>query len=221
MAESIACENVEVTGDTRFDRVNKGANLAEKVTLVESFLADEKAFLVGSSWPDDEVHLYELFKSDLIESKVIIAPHQVDTKHVLDIKNKIGSKAILFSELDENSHSDLQYLIIDNIGMLSNLYQYGYAAYVGGAFHGSLHNILEPAAFGLPVIFGPKFSKFPEGNQFINEGIGFSVSNSSELKSAYKKVKAENELLKEKVLSFVNQNLGSTDKIFEAIKGKL
>ena len=105
--------------------------------------------------------------------------------------------------------------------MLSNLYQYGNLAYIGGAFHGSLHNILEPAAFGLPVIFGPKFDKFPEGAYFIKHSIGKSISNSEELKRAYDETIENIDDLSLQVQQVVKDNVGSSEKIMEYLRQRL
>lgn len=221
LAKSIACENVTVTGDTRFDRVAKGAKEASSISLVSSFLKEEKALIVGSSWQDDEEVIFPLLNSADLKQKVIIAPHEIDPKHLQRIQKNLTKETVLFSALEEGKETSAEILIIDNIGMLSNLYQYGDVAYVGGAFHGSLHNILEPAAFGLPVIFGPSFKKFPEGSAFIENGIGFSISSDQELQKAYATINENKAQLSEKVKNFVLENVGSTDKIFEAMRESL
>ncbi|MCB0477787.1 MAG: 3-deoxy-D-manno-octulosonic acid transferase [Crocinitomicaceae bacterium] len=216
LLSTIQIQNCLVTGDTRFDRVSEGAKKAVSVNQVEVFLNGEKALIIGSSWPDDEQQLYSLLLSDKFKQKTIIAPHEIGEKHILELLKNLGERALRFSDFD-SSFKGQQFLIIDNIGMLSNLYQYGNLAYVGGAFHGSLHNILEPAAFGLPVIFGPKFSKFPEGDRFIKEGIGISVNNAEELQNAYQKMSQSLDELNQKVLAFVSKNIGATELIYKRI----
>ncbi|MEZ4938940.1 MAG: glycosyltransferase N-terminal domain-containing protein [Crocinitomicaceae bacterium] len=211
----IDLKQVSVTGDTRFDRVTEGARKAVSIDLVEFFLNGEKAFLVGSSWPDDEKHLFPLLQHPEFNHKTIIAPHEIGKKHLKEIKEILGEKAVFYSHYTKEATSDFQFLIIDNIGMLSNLYQYGELAYIGGAFHGALHNILEPAAFGLPVIFGPNFKKFPEGDRFIEAGIGFSVSDEKQLYAVYKQLIEGDH--KSKVLEFVERNVGATDQIYSVL----
>lgn len=221
LLDGIGITNYEITGDTRFDRVTEGVKKAERVEEVEKFLQGEKAFLVGSSWPDDEEHLFKLMNSDIFKHKCILAPHEIGEKHLKSIEEGISKKAIRYSEwIASKEKTAAEVLIIDNIGMLSNLYQYGDFAYVGGAFHGSLHNILEPAAFGLPVIFGPQFDKFPEGQTFIDNGIGKSITNSNELNEAYLTYNSDGSL-KEKVTAFVQKNVGSSEKIMKHLEKHL
>lgn len=217
LLQSIHVSDAEVTGDTRFDRVAHGASKANSVEEIKSFLNGETAFLIGSSWPDDEAHLFELISEERFDQKVILAPHEIGAKHIQDILKNLGEKAICFSKWKQELKGDYQFLVIDNIGMLSNLYQYGDIAYVGGAFHGSLHNILEPAAFALPVIFGPSFEKFPEGQRFLENGIGFSIRNTQELKETYWEVNERKEQLRNKVSAFVNENVGATEEIYQSL----
>jgi 3-deoxy-D-manno-octulosonic-acid transferase len=217
LLNSINYKDVKVTGDTRFDRVVNGVQSAKKIENVERFLNGEKCFLIGSSWPDDEKNLFPLICDPEFSGKSIIAPHNIDASHVKNILENLGEKAIAYSAIEGQDLSKFQFLIIDNIGMLSNLYQYGDVAYVGGAFHGSLHNILEPAAFGLPVIFGPKFEKFPEGKTFIEHGIGLSVNDQNELTNAFYHFKENHPEVTLKVKSFVNGNIGATDLIYKEL----
>lgn len=221
LLETINVRHVEITGDTRFDRVVSGVENAQKVDLVEQFLGGEKAFLVGSSWGDDEEHIFPLINEVAFKQKVILAPHEIGEKHIQNILNGVNKSIIRYSDLEQKKDFSAQVLIIDNIGMLSNLYQYGSLAYVGGAFHGSLHNILEPAAFGLPVIFGPKFDKFPEGAYFIKHSIGKSISNSEELKRAYEETIENIDHLSLQVQQVVKENVGSSEKIMEYLRQRL
>ncbi len=171
--------NVIVAGDTRYDRVATIASNARKIPEVERFLAGAKAIIAGSTWPGDEA----LLKNIAIPAgwKLIIAPHEIDPQHLAAIRSLFGADVIFFSEM-VSGISDHSILVIDNIGMLSSLYAYGQIAYVGGGFQkGGIHNVLEPAVFGLPVVFGPVHEKFVEANELKELGFAFAVDNSASI----------------------------------------
>ena len=166
-------------GDTRYDRVSENKELfletleagtSKHTAIFESFLAQEKALIFGSSWEKELAILIDLLKDDW-KGKIIIAPHDISESNVRKIQFLLKEKAIKFT--DFKNYKEEQVLILDTIGQLSTAYYYGNIACIGGGFSGNLHNILEPAVFGLPVLFGPKHSKFPEADQFTEEGIGF------------------------------------------------
>jgi 3-deoxy-D-manno-octulosonic-acid transferase len=206
---------VTVAGDSRFDRVIDNKIKITPETKLEQFAPNRNAFIIGSSWPNDESILLPIINE--LKEKVIIAPHNVDEKHVNAIIEKITRKHVLFSKstLEEIANSEV--LILDTIGHLSNAYSYGKIAYVGGGFSGNLHNILEPAAFGLPVIFGPKHERFPEAENFINGGFGFSIRTINELKKAFKFIMHNYTEISSKEVTFVKENTGATDRIFNFI----
>ena len=139
-----------------------------------------------------------------------------DEPHVQGILKGIPN-AIRYAQTEGQNLSESKVLILDTIGQLANAYSYGNIAYVGGGFSGSLHNILEPAVFGLPVIFGPKHSRFPEGQQFIDSGIGFSVSTTSEFSMAYTSIQESFQEISYKTSAFVEQNKGAAEKIWQHI----
>lgn len=178
LLESLGNDNVSVTGDTRFDRVLKNMNQVNEVPLVREFCGDSKVFIAGSSWPQDEALIADL-PEKFPEWKFIIAPHEIDSSHIQNIE-KLFLNSVKYSELNASSHYE-KVLIIDNIGMLSSLYQYADIAYIGGGFGVGIHNTQEASAFGLPVIFGPKYGKFQEAKDLIQKGASFSVKNSEEL----------------------------------------
>lgn len=171
--------NVSVTGDTRFDRVVKNMNQVPRITAVEEFVAGKKVFIAGSTWPEDEVLIHSLSK-DYPHWKFIIAPHEVDFKHIREIE-KLFPNSVKLSEINK-SNIDHQVLIINNIGTLSSLYQYGDIAYIGGGFGAGIHNTQEASAFSLPVIFGPKYEKFQEALDLVEKGASFSIKDSQSLK---------------------------------------
>ena len=212
LLESIGISSI-ISGDTRYDRVMANAQKAQRFPVIDKFTEDHKIFILGSIWSQDlaaiTIPLAELCERNKAW-KIIIAPHEISEAYISSVEQEFFKGAVRFSKLnDENNNA--QVLIIDNIGMLMNLYGYAHLAYVGGAFKTGLHNILEPASFGLPVIFGPHHQKFPEAQLFIDNGIGFSISNGSEFASILDKML--NEDYRERVLNFMNSRRGATELI--------
>lgn len=217
LLNSIGIKNAVVVGDTRFDRVIENKKNVQADTYIEEFLQGKKAFIVGSSWLEDEVLLKNLILKICKEIPVIIAPHDISENHLKQIEQLFGDQIIRYSDLSEQD-SYPPILLINSIGKLANAYCYGFVAYVGGGFSGSLHNILEPAVFGLPVIFGPKHSRFPEGQQFVDAGIGFSVSSETELQEAWDFIQENLESISEKTEKQVHQSEGATQKIIDFLR---
>jgi 3-deoxy-D-manno-octulosonic-acid transferase len=204
-----------VTGDTRFDRVIQNAAKVESFPIIERFINGSKILVIGSCWAEDELIIFPIL-NDSTSEKIIIAPHEIDESHLANIEKSIKKKVLRYSLIDsmENIY-DYDVLLIDNIGILMHLYQYADVAYIGGAFGKGLHNILEPASFGVPVIFGNKYSKFPEAYQFIDAKIGFSINDSNEFSKVYDKLLSEN--MSNKVSLFMNSQKGASDKIMSEI----
>jgi 3-deoxy-D-manno-octulosonic-acid transferase len=156
--------------------------------------------------------------------KYIIAPHESHASEITGLMAQIHKKSVRFSEANENEIEQFEVLWIDNIGMLSSLYQYGEMAYVGGAFGKGLHNVLEPATFGMPVFFGPKYAKFNEAIQLIKVGGGFSITSAEALGSKVKKMYKE-EIYRNQVSQisrdYVLQHTGGSKLIVEALSKRL
>jgi 3-deoxy-D-manno-octulosonic-acid transferase len=203
-----------LAGDPRYDRVLGNAKNVQAYPAIEAFINGSKVLVVGSSWAADDAVLKDTINHPDFEWKVIIAPHEVSEDRVQDIERIFTKKSVRYSNL-ANGSSDAQILIIDNVGMLMNVYQYANLAYVGGAFGKGLHNILEPAAFNVCVIFGNKFSKFYEATEFIEAGIGFSVHNADEFSTLFSKLSHEDQ--SQKVRDFMLARLGATAKILSVI----
>ena len=190
--------NVTVAGDTRIDRVLANAESAPANDLVAAFAEGSKVFIVGSAWgADEDVFLPVLLKNPTIKSvfsKIIIAPHEPNEKHISGLLAKInglGSAAVTavrYTQATESQVRRAQILVIDNIGMLNTLYRYGTVAYIGGGFGKGIHNTLEPAAWGLPIIFGPKFQKFEEARQLTACGAAFAVENTADFEKIMEKL---------------------------------
>lgn len=195
-------------GDTRFDRVIENKQALEQNPRIETFLNGEKAIIIGSSWPEDEAIVIPFILQNP-NKKFIIAPHNIDETHVNSIEAKLPHLTERFTENNVGKNV----LILNTIGHLASAYSYGEIAYVGGGFSGNLHNILEPAVFGLPVLFGPKFKRFPEASQFIHQGLGFSVKTSEEFSSTIETIYRNLIAISEKTTRTVEKNAGASVKI--------
>jgi len=211
---SLLLADIEITnfitaGDTRFDRVIENKKQLVPNEKIELFLKGEKAIILGSTWPKDEEMLIPFILNNP-NLKFIIAPHNIDEDHIKMIEQLLAGKSVRYTD---ETYSESNILILNTIGNLSNAYSYGKIAYVGGGFTGSLHNILEPAVFGLPVMFGPKFKRFPEASMFIHAGIGFTVSNSTEFENTFLEIDQNLSKLSEKTEEFVLKNTGASSKI--------
>jgi 3-deoxy-D-manno-octulosonic-acid transferase len=209
-------------GDTRFDRVSEIAKSVKKFPLIESFKGSDPIVIAGSTWPDDEELLADL---DFKNHKLIIAPHEINEDHINSIESvfrKRSIKTIRFSKPTENNIHTSKVLIIDNIGMLSSLYQCGSIAYIGGGFGKGIHNILEAATFGLPVIFGPNYHKFAEAVELSNLGGAFPINNITDLEKVFILLKDEDVLKTASHISkyYVESRTGATEKILSAILKK-
>ena len=204
-----------LSGDTRFDRVMNNAKNVKRIEAIEGFIKGRETIVIGSSWEEDEAVFMPLINQANFEQQVIIAPHEIKKGNIDRIVKNLKKPAILYSELMLDKSKEAKVLIIDNIGMLMHIYQYAQIAYVGGAFKSGLHNILEPACFGVPVIFGPKHDKFPEATLFIENKIGYSISSEHELKSVFNQL-SENKDYKY-IVEFMNSKVGATDQIMQSI----
>lgn len=209
----IGITNFMTSGDTRFDRVIENKKSLESNPRIEAFLKDEKAFIIGSSWPEDEAIVIPYILQNP-NKKFIIAPHNIDEAHVSSIETKLANLTERFTENNDGKNV----LILNTIGHLASAYSYGEIAYVGGGFSGNLHNILEPAVFGLPVLFGPKFKRFPEASQFIHLGIGFSVKSSEEFTSELTEIYKNLPAISEKTSTTVSKNTGASVKILDHLE---
>lgn len=212
-------DNFTVAGDTRVDRVRQIAETAPSFPLVERFAGQAPVFVIGSSWPEDEAYLLPFLNEKLPDGwKAIIAPHQVDEEHIRQILKRLELPFWRYSEGEKQKEARV--LVIDNVGMLSALYRYGRIAYIGGAFGSGLHNTLEPIAFGLPVIFGPRYRKFEEARYLVQSGGGFSINNGEELQERFQFLLQE-EAYREasrKARDYVLRNSGASRQAAEFIR---
>jgi len=223
LLHSIGIAQVTISGDTRFDRVATIAENCKPFPLIEQFRDDHKLFLAGSTWPADEELIKILYQSNQ-GFKYIIAPHEVHEEHILKIEQLFEGHTLRYSKATPATISQTDVLIIDSIGILSNLYQYAYLAYIGGAFGKGLHNILEAATFGKPVIFGTNYSRFKEAVDLIDLGGVFSIHNAEELIYISRQLSTdENVYMKasSQCLNYVTSMRGATSLILLEIKKQL
>ncbi|WP_162052052.1 3-deoxy-D-manno-octulosonic acid transferase [Pontibacter pamirensis] len=210
-----------VAGDTRFDRVLQTAAAVKILPLVEAFVQQQQVFIIGSSWPADMEVLKPIIRKYRSSIKFIVAPHEVYESSITAIMQQIGEGAVRFSKATAADVAGYNVLVIDNVGMLSSLYSYGTYAYIGGAFGKGLHNTLEAAVFGLPLFFGPRYSRFQEAKELVELNCAFPVSNAEDLLLAFEKVCTSpvfRQRITENEKRYVKQQAGATAKIMTDIQ---
>lgn len=216
----IGITRVTVVGDTRFDRVLQIREEAKELPLVEKFKGNNSfTFVAGSSWGPDEDLFLEYFNTHP-EMKLIIAPHVIDENHLVEIISKLKRPYVRYTRADEKNVLKADCLIIDCFGLLSSIYRYGEIAYVGGGFGVGIHNTLEAAVYGIPVIFGPKYQKFLEAIQLLEAKGAYSVKDYEELSTLLERFFNDQEFLHEtgnKAGYYVTSNSGATEKIMHMI----
>ena len=215
-------KNVQIGGDTRYDRVAQIGRAVMDLPLIAAFKGDGQLMIAGSTWPEDEALLAEKIALLPRDWKLVIAPHEIHEAHIKSILALFPQAAVRYSSLGNGETvGDHKVLVIDNIGMLSSLYQYGTIAYVGGGFNkGGIHNILEPAVFGLPVLFGPVYEKFVEAVELAQLGYVFPVMDANAYQIILLHLLNDNayrEEIKGKLLQFMKDHTGATDQILELI----
>jgi 3-deoxy-D-manno-octulosonic-acid transferase len=202
-----------LSGDTRFDRVREIAAEAKEIPLVEIFVGTSPCLIVGSAWPEDEGLLSNI---DWKQKgyKVLIAPHEIEEEHIQTTIRLFGNYSVQrYSLASSQTLGSADVLIVDNVGMLSSLYRYGTIAFIGGGFGDGIHNILEAAVFGLPVLFGPNYTKFSEAIELVAAGGAFCVSTSGELEKTISLLLGEEGVLSiasEVARHYVSQKSGAT-----------
>jgi 3-deoxy-D-manno-octulosonic-acid transferase len=184
LLNKIGFTNVTISGDTRYDRVSEILERDNNLPFIEAFVDGKVTVVAGSSWPKDEQLMFDFINS-AVNVKFILAPHTLGEDHINDIQKNIHRKTVLFTEKEDKNLTDYDVIIINTIGILSKIYSYADVAYVGGGFGtAGLHNILEPAAFGVPVIIGPNHRKFPEAVAMVQMGGVIAVKNKAEMEDA-------------------------------------
>ncbi|MRX39668.1 3-deoxy-D-manno-octulosonic acid transferase [Flavobacterium sp. LC2016-23] len=219
--EAIGFHNVIVSGDTRFDRVNTILERDNTLDFIEDFKNSQTTIVIGSSWPKDEAILAEYINQSSDNLKFIIAPHNIKTDQIASLKSQITKSSILFSEKGNADLSTYNVFIIDTVGLLTKIYSYATIAYVGGGFgNPGIHNILEPATFGIPIIIGPNYSHFAEATQLVTLGGCIVINNKQELQQNLDRLTSDEKFFKEKsqiCKSFIQDNKGATDCVMKIV----
>ncbi|MFA6248266.1 MAG: glycosyltransferase N-terminal domain-containing protein [Mucilaginibacter sp.] len=220
LLHDVGITNVTISGDTRFDRVWANAQQPKEQPEIAAFKNGQKIFIAGSTWPADEQLIAALIAQHP-DWKFIIAPHEIGEDEISGVVSLLPKETtIKFSGISHLT-SNISYLIIDNIGMLSSLYQYADIAYIGGGFGAGIHNTLEAAAFGMPVIFGPKYDKFKEARDLVELKAGFSINSQEGLNSVAGLLMGD-ETARDNAAAiaknYVKQHIGATNAIIKYVK---
>jgi 3-deoxy-D-manno-octulosonic-acid transferase len=228
LIQSIGFNNVTISGDTRFDRVISILERDNSLDFIEKFKDNKTTIVIGSSWPKDESLLVNYINQSSDDVKFIIAPHNIKQEQISNLKSSIKKETILFTEYNEipkqvrnDKLIESQVFIIDTVGILTKIYSYADIAYVGGGFgNPGVHNILEPATFGTPIVIGPNYAHFAEATALVYQEGCISIKNERELKLAFDSLLYNSDERNEKghiCETFVQMNKGATSKIINHI----
>jgi len=226
LLKNIHLTDVTLAGDTRFDRVSAILERDNTLDFINEFKGNAHVLVAGSTWKDDEDLLasYINQKADNKE-KFIIAPHNINRDSIKDLKNSFSKKTVLFSKKENVDLSQYQVFIIDTIGILTKIYSVAHLAYVGGGYTKSgIHNILEPATFGVPIIIGPNYAKFKEARDLIELKVCISVGNQEEFTNTLRQFKEEHTYRKttgSTAQNYIKSNIGATEKVLRYLRSIL
>lgn len=219
---SVGVTNASLTGDTRFDRVADIAAKSKELPIVSAFKQGKKVIVAGSSWPKDEDILCAYF-NEHPEVKMILAPHEIHQSHLDSIVAKLKRPYAFYQGSSEEEVAKADCLIINCFGLLSSIYKYGEVAYIGGGFGVGIHNTLEAAVYGMPVVFGPNYHKFQEAVDMVKRGAAFSIEGAEQYNPLMDKMLTDGSSslhsASEAAAAYVNENRGATTKIVEYIFG--
>ncbi|WP_242156825.1 3-deoxy-D-manno-octulosonic acid transferase [Aestuariivivens sediminis] len=223
LLESINYLDATVSGDTRFDRVLDQLNDNNTLNFVKVFKQDQLCVVAGSTWPEDETLLTDYINSGAApHTKFIIAPHNIKASQISRIRLELKTSTVLYSEKETRALKDGQVLILDTIGLLSKIYRYADIAYVGGALgHTGLHNTLEPAVFGIPILIGHNYQRFPEAKAMTQRGGMFSVSNANDFKVILNKLLSDRDFRQacgHKNSNYIKENQGAVIQILDYLR---
>lgn len=227
LLDGIGILNTKICGDTRFDRVVQIKNNTKHLPVFNAFISKAKenevmSLVAGSSWPKDEDLFIPYFNNSNI--KLIIAPHEIHESHLSYIESLLKRPNIRYSQATVDNVADYDCLIVDTFGLLSSAYGYGEIAYVGGGFGVGIHNIVEAAVYGVPVIFGPNFKKFREANELIELGGAYPVHTNDAFRELMDEFIQHPETLNaagNKSRQYVSSNTGVVDRVMNVIKDSL
>ncbi len=226
LLKTIGIANARVAGDTRFDRVSEIVNQAAENRIAQQFKGNKKLMVIGSSWPDDMAVLLPFMNAHRDSIKFIIAPHEMSESFLMSIEKGFRGRTIRYTRTSEQEASDADALIIDTIGLLSQLYRYGEFAFIGGGYKEGLHNILEAACYGIPIFFGSRapYDKYQEAVDLVSRGGAFAVANTEELNNAFEALTASTAVYTNAstvTRDYVQSNLGATKIITDYLQNIL
>jgi 3-deoxy-D-manno-octulosonic-acid transferase len=219
LLKNIGLTNVDVCGDTRFDRVTDIMATTKAFPIVENFTKGKFTLIIGSSWQPDEDIIIPYFNSHP-EMRLIIAPHEFDAERVKALQSRITRKSVLYTETNETEAAEADCLILNCFGILSSCYRYAQVAHIGGGFGVGIHNINEAAVYGMPVIFGPKYHKFKEAHDLIAAGGAFSIQSAEEFAAKMDKMLKDKTYLSDcgtRAKHYIESQLGATERIYNKI----
>lgn len=220
LLESIGIKNTSVGGDTRLDRVSEILKRNNQLDFMDRFKNNQLCLVAGSTWPEDEKILINYINTATEKVKFVIAPHEIKSAHIDKIASALEKPAVRYSELDNQNLKEIDVLVVDTIGLLTKIYSYANMAYVGGGFATGLHNTMEPAVFGIPIIIGPQFEGFKEAEDLVNEGGIIPISSQDSFDNLM------NELLNKPIsiknigainANYINANKGASELIMKYI----
>ncbi|MBO8459345.1 MAG: 3-deoxy-D-manno-octulosonic acid transferase [Bacteroidetes bacterium] len=209
--------DVTVCGDPRFDRVCAIAQEAKNLPIIEQFTYGAPTLIAGSTWPVDEDMLIRYVKENNYACKLVLVPHETDKRHLHHIYQALRGRYVRYTEATPRNVEMANCLVVDTVGILSSIYRYGTVAYIGGGFGVGIHNTLEAAVYGMPVVFGPNYHKFREARQLIECRGGFSVKNYKTLKKTLDEAFEHSKEYGENAKNYVQGNKGATDVIYNRI----
>ena len=219
LLSGIGLNNMIITGDTRFDRVSQIAHESKCIPIIEKFAGSEKVFLAGSSWKEDEEIIAAYINADPFKMKWIFAPHEIEKSNIERLERLLKTSFVRYSGFTEGSEN-ARVLIIDNIGLLASAYRYCHISAVGGGFGKGIHSILEPACWGVPILFGPDHKSFREALELIDRGGAFCFNNEEDFSGYVNRLLLDTDHYREtaRITSdYVSENTGATDKIIDCL----
>lgn len=221
LLEGIGIQNTAISGDTRFDRVVEILQRDNHLKFMEAFKDNKQTVVAGSTWPEDEAILVPYINAVASPFKFVLAPHNIKGEHINKLRASIQKKTVLFSEISDKDPADYEVLIVDTIGLLTKIYSYADISYVGGGFATGLHNTLEPAVYGVPVIIGPNFKGFKEAEDLVEKGGILVVRSKTEFSTILNKLLGDPKYLTKTGAinrTYVSENKGASIQIMTYIR---
>jgi len=221
LLDSIGIKNHTLSGDTRFDRVMEILGQEKPLPLISRFIQDQPCLVAGSTWPEDEKLIVPYINNSDKQVKFILVPHDIKPAHIRNLTKSIKKTVALYSQLSETQDFDCSVLVVDSIGLLTSLYSFAQIAYVGGGFATGLHNTLEPAVYGIPVLIGPQFEGFREAEELVARKGILTVTDKRSFRETCNMLFEDQALRKETGLinaTYIRNNVGATPKIMGYLK---